>query len=405
VTPEEMLKEAQKALDALREGHEKLEKGMISQGEFKELQEKTTKALEAQEDANQKSLLAFKEAETKSVELNEKLEKLEKHLIANSNGSKKVDYKDSEEVKALGDALRFHGPDEIRVLQEITKAVNRTDIDTQGGYLVPELMANEIIKDITEISAMRSLARVMTIGGKSISLPTRKTLLEAFFEGETEEGQDGNSTYGSETVTPYRLSVTVGTTNDMLMNSAFNFELDIQTDAVEAFAFKEGDKFVNGDGVKKPEGIITNAAVIAGALTSASSGVVTFDDTINLSGQLKTGYNGTYSFNRATNANLRTLKDSGGAYLWQVQGGGSFNTLNGFDYVLDNALPNIAAGAIPILFADFFKGYRIVDRTAMAVVRDDVTQKKRAIIELTFHKWLTGQVVQAEAIKGLKIKA
>ena len=64
-----------------------------------------------------------------------------------------------------------------------------------------------------------------------------------------------------------------------------------------------------------------------------------------------------------------------------------------------------ASGNLPVIYGDFMRGYTIVDRTGMAVIRDDITRKKERIIELCFHKYNTGQVVLAEAFKALKIKA
>jgi HK97 family phage major capsid protein len=88
-----------------------------------------------------------------------------------------------------------------------------------------------------------------------------------------------------------------------------------------------------------------------------------------------------------------------------MPGGNTANTINGFEYIIDNEMPNIAAGTIPVLFADFAKGYRIVDRTAMSTIRDDYTAKKFRIVEFQFTRWNTGKVQLAEAIKALKVQA
>ena len=398
---EELLKEATEALSHVRGMKEKFDAGLVTEAKFLEASEKADAALEAQEKANQ-DLLAQSNADKKEIEvLTERADKLEKHMM--TLGSQDVkDIKNTEEYKAIT-AFMVDGKETELIGHEAK--TNRTDIITDGGALVPILMFNEIIKNITELSPIRQLARVSQIDGKSITLPTRTGILTSTYEGETESSSDSNSTYGTETFTPYRQSVTVPVTHDMLMNSNFDFENEVQMDVVEAFAKNEGNKFINGDGVKKPEGILTNAGVLSGARTSAGSGVIVLDDLINLSGDLKIGYDGIYTFNRTTNALLRTLKDTAGAYLWQLQGTGDFNTLNGFNYTLDQELPDVAAGAIPVLFADFAKGYRIVDRTAMMMIRDDFTSKKQAIVEFEFMRWNTGKVQQAEAIKALIVKA
>lgn len=399
-----MPEEFQEALKELRKAKENFDQGQISAGEFEEKSKKLNEALDKQEKTNQEMLQKQVAQENEMKEIKEANEKLEKSLIKmsdSSQGSNKVDYKQTKEFQLFKAGIKANNFEEYR---EEMKALNRTDINVDGGYLVPTTMSDEIIKKITEISPMRSLARTTLIDTKSIDIPTRTQLLTASYEGETESNEKSTSKYGSEMLTPYALSVAVPVTWDMLMN-ATNFEDEVMSDVVEAFAFSEGYNFLNGDGVKKPEGILSNSAVVAQALESTLSGGIEFDDTINVTGRLKSGYNGIYTFNRTTNAYLRTLKGEDGHYLWQVQGDGQFNTLNGFRYMIDNQLPNIAAGAIPMLFGDFFKGYRIVDRTDMMMIRDEFTEAGKRIVNLHFHKWNTGKVALAEAIQSIKVKA
>jgi HK97 family phage major capsid protein len=66
-------------------------------------------------------------------------------------------------------------------------------------------------------------------------------------------------------------------------------------------------------------------------------------------------------------------------------------------------MPDIATDARPIMFADFRRGYEIFDRMQTAVIRDEVTRKREAIIEWTWFRWNTGQVVIPEAFKSLLI--
>lgn len=70
---------------------------------------------------------------------------------------------------------------------------------------------------------------------------------------------------------------------------------------------------------------------------------------------------------------------------------------------LDDHVPT-TSNTKPIIFGDLMRGYEIFDLAGMVVIRDDYTQKKKAIVEWTFHRYLTGQVILPEAIKILKIK-
>jgi HK97 family phage major capsid protein len=192
----------------------------------------------------------------------------------------------------------------------------------------------------------------------------------------------------------------------MLMDSSFDMQSEIMQDAGESFAQGEGSGFVVGTGFKQPEGFTVNADVLANARTSAVSATIGFDDMMNLTGDLKTGYNPVYVLNRTTLAFLRTLKGGDGHPLWMPgMNGMVMNTINGFPYLIANDMPDIASGSISVAFGDFARGYTIVDRTGMSVVRDEFTQKKLAIVEFTLNRWNTGQVVVPEAIKLLQTKA
>ena len=129
-------------------------------------------------------------------------------------------------------------------------------------------------------------------------------------------------------------------------------------------------------------------------------------DIILVTGDLKTGYNPAFMFNRRTLAVLRTEVSTTGQFIWQPGINGVVqNTIAGEPYVIANDMPDIASNAFSVVYADFLRGYTIIDRTGMSVIRDELTQKKKAIVEFTMNKWNTGQVTLPEAMTGLKIKA
>lgn len=359
-------------------------------------------SLEQFEVKNQELLETIKGKEKAEEEFKERMDAIELELARAGGAGQGKNYKDSEEYKSL----QIYCSKGMEFLNQEQKATLRTDSDVQGGFLVMAEMDNAITKKIVEVSPIRTIARVRTIGSKSLNVPIRNTIPAATYEGEAETGTDDTSTYQNETLTTFRQTVTVPITQDMLMDSAFDMESEIMSDAGESFALGEGSGFVAGTGFKQPEGFTVNAEVLADARISAVSATIGFDDMMNLTGDLKTGYNPVYVFNRRTLAFLRTLKGGDGHPLWMPgMNGVVMNTINGFPYLIANDMPDIASATIPVAFGDFARGYTIVDRTGMSVVRDEFTAKKQAIIEFTLNRWNTGQVTLAEAIKLLQTKA
>lgn len=294
-------------------------------------------------------------------------------------------------------AFRPDVPDEIKTL--------RTDNESQGGYLIPQVMDTEIRKNITEMSPVRLFARTRIAPNKTMDVPRRHTIPVATFEGEGDAASNSQSTYGSEQITLYRQTVKIPATLDMMVSSAFNLEQEIASDVGEAFGKGEGTNFVKGTGQTRPKGFVMDDR--CEVVQTASSGTLIWDDMIEIAGKLKRGQNPWYYLNRRTLAYLQKSKSTIGVPIWQPVAGNTPATIWGFPYNsdfidLDDA--QSGSNAKPVVFADLRRGYEIYDMLGISVVRDDITLAANAITQWIFRRYLTGQVVIPEAIKVLKIQ-
>ena len=164
---------------------------------------------------------------------------------------------------------------------------------------------------------------------------------------------------------------------------------------------------MTGTGVKEPEGFTINAAVVAAATDTATNDTFAAVDVLSLWGALKVGYNGTFMMNRLTMAAIRKFVSTGGVFLWQPGlNGPTMNTLCGEPYVLSPSMSSgvTTDGAIVLAYGDWSIGYRITDRTGMAIIRDNITQAREANVLITYRRWTTGRVVLPEAIKIMTIQ-
>jgi HK97 family phage major capsid protein len=279
--------------------------------------------------------------------------------------------------------------------------------DTAGGYLAPVELVREIIKAETEISAVRSLARVRQTASKSVQIPKRTGQFAAVWVAE--QGTRSETTglaYGMEEIPAHEVYALVDISNQMLEDSAFNMNDEISTEASEQFAVAEGAAFVSGTGVGKPEGFMVNASV--GTTNSGHATLVTADGLISLKHAIKTAYtrNASYVLNRTTLGSVRKLKDGNGQYLWQPGlAMGKPNTLDGDPYVELPDMPSEGAGLKPVAYGDFRRGYTWVDRISMEMLRDPFTQATSGNVRFIMRKRAGGQVVLAEAIRTLTCAA
>ena len=118
---------------------------------------------------------------------------------------------------------------------------------------------------------------------------------------------------------------------------------------------------------------------------------------------LKAGYrqNANFVMNRKTQAELRKLKDADGNYLWQAPAGADMRaSLMGFPVVEAEDMPDIGSDATPIAFGDFRRGYLVVDRAGVRVLRDPYSAKPYVLFYTT--KRVGGGVQDFDAIKLVK---
>jgi HK97 family phage major capsid protein len=201
----------------------------------------------------------------------------------------------------------------------------------------------------------------------------------------------------------------------LLEDSAVNIDQWIAAEVEQAFAEQEGAAFVNGDGDNKPTGFLQAVTVAEASWTWGKLGFVISgadgafpssnpsDPLIDLVYSLKAGYrqNGSFVMNRKTQSAIRKLKDADDNYLWTppaVAGGRA--ALMGFAVVEAEDMPDLAADSLSVAFGDFNRGYLIVDRAGVSVLRDPYTAKPYVLFYTT--KRVGGGVQDFDAIKLLK---
>ncbi len=246
--------------------------------------------------------------------------------------------------------------------------------DPTGGYLAPPEVSAEVLRDIIEMSPVRGIASVRGTGAPSVIYPTRKPMGNATWDDELDaETETTGQPFGSTEVQTKGMSTYVDISNQLLQDAPA-VEGEVRAALSEDFALKEAVAFVNGDGVTKPEGFMTNAAVTFGknghATALQADGLITFLYSIAATYRNK----GVWAMNGTTLGLLRKLKDGQGNYLWQPSlQAGQPETILGRPVIEMIDMPDVAAGLDPICYGDF-SGYRILDRLSLSVLVDPYSQ-------------------------------
>ncbi len=300
-----------------------------------------------------------------------------------------------------------------------TRKVLVASDDASGGYLAPSEFVSEIIKGLTVISPVRELARIRATSNRTVRIPVRTGVPVALWT--TEVGTRNESTglaYGIEEVPNHELFARIDISSQELEDAAFDMEAQIREEATEQIGLAEGTSFIKGTGAGQPEGIITSSKIQASGVTSYTNGAITPEILITAQHAIKMRYadNATWLFNRSTISNIRKLREGSGTgqFLWAPALSGSLvsgdqPTILGRPYReapdLDPDVTSGGANKWTVIYGDFSKGYTIIDRVGISMLRDPFSAANQAVVRFYVRKRVGGQVTLGEAITAVKTTA
>ncbi|MGB3389814.1 MAG: phage major capsid protein [Pseudaminobacter sp.] len=319
----------------------------------------------------------------------------------------------SEHKSAFEAYIRSGDDRHLRALD--TKAMSFGS-SQDGGYLVPEETEAEIGKRLSALSPIRSIATVRQVSAAVLKKPFAISGPAVGWVGETAaRPQTATPTLAELQFATMELYAMPAATQTLLEDSVVDLDQWISSEVEVAFAEQEGAAFVNGDGENKPRGFLDYTQVAdtswawekIGYKVTGKADALPDDDPsdilIDTIYALKAGYrqNANWVMNRKTQASIRKLKDADGNYMWQPPAApGQRAMLMGFPLVEAEDMPDGGANATPIAFGDFARGYLVVDRTGVRVLRDPYSAKPYVLFYTT--KRVGGGVQDFEAIKLLK---
>lgn len=400
--------------------------------EFKKAVEKVGNSWEQFKEIDKQRDAEIKKLGQASSTTEEKLAKIQKDIDAGLEAKKRVEdleiafkrgggSSDEREAKALelelevksAEMLYLRRGDDTLMKQVIEKKAMSVNSDPDGGYLVTPDTSGRVQKRIYETSPLRSVATVITISTDAIEGLIDIDEAGAQWTAETSTGSDSKTPQlGKYRIPVHEQATRPKVTQKLLEDASFDPQAWIAAKAADKFARAENNAFVLGDGVTKPRGFLSYGNGVAkntkwGTIEQVNLGTaaaLNADGLISLQFALKDQYraNGRWAMTRFTQALARQLKDSQGRYYWQPNYEmGMPATLLGSPIVEMNDMPEVAANALAVVFADWSQFYTIVDRVGVSVLVDPYTAKPYT--EFYTRKRVGGDVTNFEAGKIGKI--
>lgn len=400
----------------------------IANPALKNAQNELMTVFSAFQEANDNRLLEIEKKVVADVLLEEKVDRLDKALVRaqssldklalanarpNINGEIKTN---SEHKSAWTQFMRKGDENALHRIEEKSLSVG---VATDGGHVAPAEVQAIIERTLAQISPMRRIASVRPTLSSNFRKPIATSAAAVGWVSETGARTQTNTPSLDLMSFPMgELYAMAAATQTLLDDAAIDIDSWLAGEIAQSFAIAEGAAFINGDGENKPKGLVQHNIVADTSQTYGSLGYLATgvagafaasnpaDKLVDLTYLAKTQYrtNSSFLMNRRTLGQVRKFKDSSGQYIWQPSlVAGQPTSLLGFPVYECEDMPDISANSHSIAFGDFEKGYLIVDRTDVRVLRDPYSNKPFVLFYVT--KRVGGGVQDFDAIKFLKFSA
>ncbi|MBL4808150.1 MAG: phage major capsid protein [Rhodobacteraceae bacterium] len=317
--------------------------------------------------------------------------------------------------KAFSAYLRSGDDDALRGLALEGKGLSTT-VSADGGYLVDPQTADQITSVLRGASSIRAIANVVQVESTAFDVLVDHTDIGAGWADETSSTTEtGTPQIDRISIPLHELSALPKASQRLLDDSAFDVEGWLATRIADKFSRAESMAFISGDGIDKPTGFLTYAAVdnaswawgdlgyVATGAAGDFDGVDPADAIVDLVYALGARYraNAAFVMNSKTAGAVRKMKDADGRFLWSDGlAAGEPARLMGYPVLIAEDMPDIAADSTAIAFGDFGAGYTVAERPDLRILRDPFSAKPHVLFYAT--KRIGGDVSDFAAIKLLK---
>lgn len=376
-------------------------------------------AFEAFKQANDERLEQIEQRMSADVVTTEKVDRINKaldELILKSRRpqlSAEAAQEPSEHKRAFDSYIRKGESQGLAALEAKAMSIGSA---SDGGYLVPSQTEAEIGRLLSKASPLRQICDVRQVSSSTYLKPFNTNGIASGWTSETATpAQTATATLAQLQFPTMELFAQPAATQSLLDDSIVNLDEWVAREVETVFAEQETDAFTNGDGTTKPKGFMSYTKVAQGSWSWGNTGYIATgvagafpasnpsDKLVDLIYALRAGYrqNARFVLSRATQNALRKFKDGQGNYLWKPAATADGQaTLMEFPVVELEYMPDIETGAHALAFGDFKRGYLIVDRVGVRMLRDPYSSKPYVLFYTT--KRVGGGMQDFDAIKTLK---
>lgn len=242
------------------------------------------------------------------------------------------------------------------------KALSAT-VPSDGGYLVPEVYASEIIELLYPATVIFSLgARRLGMSNGNMNIPKTRSGSRAKFVGENRKIPSTAPGFGNLKLSAKKLSAIIPMSNDLLRSTNFDNDVIVGQDITKQMALGVDYGALMGEGGEfQPLGITENKGVLTIDATkldtdyASSTGVLTamfpgYMVAAVLKNNVLAGSLG-FTFNTSVEQYFKNLRDNVGGFIFAEEMNKQ-HTLVGYPYRTTNLFKTVG-GKTKIIFGDW----------------------------------------------------
>ena len=269
-----------------------------------------------------------------------------------------------------------------------------SSVENEGGVLIAPMVSNKIREIISTASPIRRLSSVTDCSSNTFEyVKEEKEVGSGWVEEADARPTTSISNFKKYSISVHELYSQPKATQRLLDDSRIDIEAWLADRLSYAFLKMENEAFINGDGISKPFGILHRTKQDAMKTKELSAKAL-----LDLCYSLDSSYKPVLLMNRATIHKIRLLEQNG-KYAWEASlVAGQPSKLFGYDVI---EVPELTDEKYPVICADLKRGYQIIDRQDMVILRDPFTNKP--FVKFYTTKRLGGDVIDADAIKVLQL--
>lgn len=303
------------------------------------------------------------------------------------------------------------GPDEQRLLQDGWEEFRAQGTpDAAGGYTVPAEFLNRLNEVRKAYGGIAGLAEtIVTASGATLPWPTNDDTgnVGAILDENTAVTEQdmvfGQGSVGAWMYTSKLVRVSL----QLLGDTGFDLERWLAGKLGERIGRAAAAHFAVGVGTTQPQGLAVGLTL---GVTSAATGVIAYDDLVDLEHAIDPAYRGgtntRYVIHDTVLRSLRKIKDTTGRPIWvPAIAGGVPSSINGQPYTVDNGLAIQANGSKSVVFGDIRAAYLVREVRGAQTLR--LAERYAEFLQVGFlgFQRLDGKVQDTAAAAVLTTKA